>query len=343
MGIVSYYSLYSTEQAMRDANLENDPIVTSGRMGVAYGSSFGSTAPLADFAELLFNKNLKNITSTSYIKLMSHTAAVNISLSFGLQGRIIPTSVACASGSLAIGYAAEAIRSGAQDIMIAGGAEELCPSMAAVFDTLYATSTRNDSPMTTPRPFDSQRDGLVIGEGATTLILEDYDSAVARNAKIYAEIVGFGTNVDGQHVTQPSHKTMEQAMRLALNDAKLSPEDIGVINGHGTSTEFGDVTESQATYSLFGDKVPFHTLKGHFGHTLGACGALEAWLGIEMMREGWFAPIANLDEVDSKCAPLHYIKKDILKKNIEYFMSNNFAFGGINTSLIFRLYRKLGL
>ncbi|CAO5675883.1 MAG: 3-oxoacyl-[acyl-carrier-protein] synthase 1 [Holosporales bacterium] len=336
MGSVSFYALYATEQALNDAGLLNDPILSSGRVGIAYGSSFGSTAPIGDFANLIFQKKLKNITATSYIRMMSHTAAVNVSLYFGLQGRLIPTSVACASGSLAIGYALEAIQSGAQDIMIAGGAEELCPSMAAVFDTLYATSTKNDTPHQSPRPFDDQRDGLVIGEGAATLILEEYEHAKKRGAKIYAEIIGFATNTDGQHVTQPSQETIVKVMEMALNSANLNPEDIDVINGHGTSTLFGDVIESHATYAVFSNRVPFHTQKAYFGHTLGACGALEAWLGIEMMQDKWLAPIVNLENVDPKCAPLNYITKEPLQKNIQYFMSNNFAFGGINTSLIFK-------
>ena len=336
MGLVSLYAVYATEKALEMAGLTNDPILQSGRTGVAYGSSFGSTAPLAEFADLLFHRKLKNLNATSYIRIMGHTAPVNVGLFLGIKGRIIPTSTACTSGSLALGYAAETIRHGQQDIMIAGGAEELCPSMAAVFDVLYATSTRNTCPELTPRPFDADRDGLVIGEGAATLILEEYEHAVARGATIYAEIVGFGTNMDGQHITQPTPETMEKALRLALQDANLAPHNIGFISGHGTATEYGDIAESQATYAVCQDKIPFHTLKSYFGHSLGACGSIEAWLGIEMMREGWFAPTINLQSVDERCAPLDYIMNEGRFLDIDYLMTNNFAFGGINTSLIFK-------
>lgn len=335
MGTVSFYSVYATEQALQDAGLLGDPILQSGRVGIAYGSSFGSTAPMYEFGDLLFNRSLQKLTSTSYIRMMGHTTAVNTGLFFQIKGRIIPTSTACTSGSLAIGYAYEAIKYGKQDVVIAGGAEELCPSMTAVFDVLYATSTCTD-PDLSPRPYDASRDGLVIGEGATTLILEDYDHAVARGAPIYGEIVGFATNLDGNHITQPSPDTIEHVMRLSLQDAHLTPDHIGFVNGHGTATEFGDIVESTATNAVFGANKPIHSLKGYFGHTLGACGAIEAWLGLEMMREGWFAPTANLKTIDERCAPLDYIMGDIRHLDTEYLMSNNYAFGGINTSIIFK-------
>jgi 3-oxoacyl-[acyl-carrier-protein] synthase II len=228
------------------------------------------------------------------------------------------------------------IRYGLQDVMIAGGAEELSVGDSAVFDTLYATSTRNDAPQTTPRPYDRDRDGLVIGEGAATLVLEEFEHAKARGAPIHAELIGYGTNSDGHHITQPSADTMQIALRLALADAKLSPEAIGFVNGHGTATEWGDVAETKATATVFGKHMPIHSLKSYFGHSLGACGSIEAWLGLEMMREGWFAPTANLVNVDERCAELDYVKGEGRKLQIEYLMSNNFAFGGINTSLIFR-------
>lgn len=205
-----------------------------------------------------------------------------------------------------------------------------------MFDTLYATSNRNDSPQSTPRPFDCDRDGLVIGEGAATLVLEELEHAKARGARIHAELVGYGTNSDGQHITQPTVETMELALRLALADAGLQPEAIGFVNGHGTATEWGDIAESKATVSALGPEVPIHSLKGYFGHSLGACGSIEAWLGIEMMKEGWFAPNANLVNVDERCAPLDYVKGEARCLEIEHLMSNNFAFGGINTSLIFK-------
>ena len=191
----------------------------SGRVGVAYGSSTGSTDAIRDFGNMLTSGESGNINATTYIRMMGHTAAVNIGVHFGLQGRVIPTSSACTSGSQGIGYAYEAIRFGLQDAMVAGGAEELCVSEAAVFDTLYATSTRNDAPKTTPAPFDKSRDGLVIGEGACTLVLEERERALARGARIYAEIVGFASNSDGDHVTHPNTMTMERVMRMALDDA----------------------------------------------------------------------------------------------------------------------------
>ncbi|GGP93426.1 beta-ketoacyl-ACP synthase [Shewanella ulleungensis] len=336
MGRVSLMATRASELALEDAGLLNDPLLSSGQVGVAYGSSTGSTDPIMGFGDMLKTGEMSGLTATSYIKMMAHTTAVNIGVFFGLQGRIHTTSSACTSASQGIGYAYEAIKYGMQTVMLAGGGEELCPTEAVVFDTLFATSTKNDTPEQTPRPFDSQRDGLVIGEGACTLILEELEHAQARGAKIFAELVGFGTNSDGQHVTQPNAHTMEVAIRLALKDAKLSPQDIGFISAHGTATDRGDIAETTATYAVFGANTPISSLKSYTGHTLGACGSLEAWTSIQMMNEGWFAPTLNLDEVDPECGELDYIKDDIRQLDTQYIMSNNFAFGGINTSLIFK-------
>lgn len=336
MGAVSRMATYATERALTAAGLLGDPLVQSGRTGIAYGSSFGSPHPYVAFAELMTEGASRKLNATSYIQMMSHTAAVNLGLFFGVTGRIIPTSSACTSGSQAIGYAYETIQAGKADVMLAGGADELDITQAAVFDTLFATSVRNDAPQATPRPYDKDRDGLVIGEGATTFVLEEYEHALARGARIMAELVGFGTNADGNHATQPRAETMATALRLALQDAGLPPEAIGYVNGHGTATEWGDIAETEATASVFGPCMPIHSLKSYFGHTLGTCGALEAWLGVEMMREGWVAHTANLEAVDPRCAELDYVMHRPRALEFGHFMTNNFAFGGINTSLVFR-------
>ena len=224
--------------------------------------------------------------------------------------------------------------------MLAGGSEELDVTAATVFDTLFATSNANDTPELTPRPFDADRDGLVVGEGACTLVLEDLEHALARGANIHAEIVGFGTNSDGQHVTQPNAPTMAAAMRLALDDAGLPPEAIGYVNAHGTATGHGDIAETTATQDVFGERMPISSLKSYTGHTLGACGALEAWVTLEMMREGWMHPTLNLRNVDPLCGRLDYIAGEGRALDTEYAMSNNFAFGGINTSLVLRRWKN---
>ena len=336
MGRVAIMATRASELALIDAGLLGDPLVTSGRMGVSYGSSTGTPQALGDFGRMMHEKTTEGITANTYIKMMSHTAAVNIGVFFGLTGRIVTTSSACTSGSQGIGYAFEAIQSGRQVAMLAGGSEELDATEAAVFDTLFATSVRNDAPGLTPRPFDARRDGLVLGEGACTLVLEELEHALARGATIHAELLGWGTNSDGTHVTHPNAATMAQAMRLALVDARLTPDSIGYVNAHGTATEQGDLAESQATGEVLGAHVPISSLKSYMGHTLGACGALEAWMTIEMMREGWFAPTLNLEEVDPRCGALDYVTGGGRFIETDVVMSNNFAFGGINTSLIFR-------
>ncbi|QYK01699.1 beta-ketoacyl-ACP synthase [Shewanella psychrotolerans] len=339
MGRVSLMATWASEKALIDANLLDSPMVTSGAMGIAYGSSTGSTDPIIAFGDMLKEGDMSGVTATSYIRMMAHTTAVNVGVFFGLKGRVHTTSSACTSGSQGIGYAYEAIKYGQQDLMLAGGAEELCPTEAVVFDTLFATSTKNDTPELTPSPFDSNRDGLVIGEGACTLVLEELEHAKARGAKIYAELVGFGTNSDGLHVTQPNAETMEVAIRLALKDAKLEPDAIGYVNAHGTATDRGDIAETQATETVFGQHMPISSLKSYTGHTLGACGSLEAWVSIEMMNAGWFAPTLNLANIDPTCGKLDYIQGSIREIDTDYVMSNNFAFGGINTSLIFKKWR----
>ncbi|WP_052282686.1 beta-ketoacyl-ACP synthase [Kluyvera genomosp. 1] len=336
MGRVSRLATRATELALDQAGLLDDPLLTGGDTGIAYGSSTGSTDSVSEFATMLTEKHTRNITGTTYVQMMPHTAAVNTGLFFGLRGRVIPTSSACTSGSQAIGYAWEAIRHGYQTIMVAGGAEELCPSEAAVFDTLFATSQRNDAPKTTPAPFDVARDGLVIGEGAGTLILEELEHARARGATIYGEIVGFATNCDAAHITQPQRETMQICMEQSLKMAGLSARDMGYISAHGTATDRGDIAESQATAAIYGENVPISSLKSYFGHTLGACGALEAWMSLQMMREGWFAPTLNLRQPDEQCGALDYIISEARRIDCEFLQSNNFAFGGINTSLVIR-------
>ena len=336
MGRVAAMSVRATELALIQSGLLDDPIVRSGKTGVAFGSSSGSPPAIADFGHMLVDKSTDGLNATSYVRMMSHTAAVNIGVFFGVVGRVITTSSACTAGSQGIGYAYEAIKFGRQTVMIAGGGEELDPTQSAVFDTLYATSTRNDVPESTPRPYDVHRDGLVIGEGAGALVLEDRDYALARGATLLAEIVGFGTNADGQHVTRPNEQTMAQCLRLALEDAGLAASVVGYVNGHGTATEHGDIAETRATAAVFGRPVPVSSLKSYVGHTLGACGALEAWLSIEMMNHDWYAPTINLDTPDPRCGELDYIQGNGRSMQNEFVMSNNFAFGGINTSLVFR-------
>ncbi|EJI1384091.1 MULTISPECIES: beta-ketoacyl-ACP synthase [Vibrio] len=335
MGRVSKLATVATENALSQAGLIGNNVLTNGQTGIAYGSSTGSTDAIGAFGVMLNEKTTKAITATTYVQMMPHTTAVNVGLFFGLKGRVIPTSSACTSGSQAIGYAYEAIKHGYQTVMVAGGAEELCPTESAVFDTLFATSLKNEDPKSTPRPYDSDRDGLVIGEGAGTLVLEEYEHAVARGAKIYAEIIGFASNCDAAHVTQPQMETMQICMEMALQNAGIPAEKIDYVSAHGTATDRGDIAESNATANALG-KVPISSLKSYFGHTLGACGAIEAWLGLEMMHTGWFNPTLNLKNLDEQCGDLDYIAGQGRELDVKYLMSNNFAFGGINTSIIFK-------
>ncbi|GMO12917.1 MAG: beta-ketoacyl-ACP synthase [Treponemataceae bacterium] len=344
MGRIALMALCATEEALKVAGLHDDAALAelrNGRCGVAYGSSMGSIDPILDMSKMLVEHDMSTLNSSTYIKTMPQTCAANLEVFYGLTGRLIPTNTACTSGSMGIGYAYEAVKYGMQDIMIAGGAEEVSPLDSAIFDTLFATSCKNDEPEKTPAAYDVHRDGLVIGEGAGTLILEEYGHAKKRGAHLFAEVAGFGTNTDGTHITNPNRHTMAQAMRLALIDAQANcgcsvREKIGYVNTHGTATAVGDVAESGATHDVFERAVPVSTLKNYIGHTLGACGAIEAWITLNMMNEGWFCPNLNLQEIDSACAPLDYITGKGRNIETEYVMSNNFAFGGINTSLIFK-------
>jgi len=336
MGRVALLATVATETAIADAGLRSDELA-SGSVGLAYGSTHGSSsANEAWVRHLLEQGGLLGLPATSYLKFMSHTAAANLALHFGIRGRVMTTCAACVSASHAIGYAYEAIRNGALDVMVCGGAEELHFSHAGIFDIMRATSSRyNDTPESSPRPFDKERDGLVIGEGAGTFVLEEYERAKALGKNIYAEVLGFATNCDGTNITISSRESMRTAMELALADARVAPEDVGYVNAHATATDQGDLLESQATFDVFGDRTPVSSLKGHMGHTLGACGSIEAALCVRMMHGNFIAPTRNLESPDPRCAPLDYVRGEGREARFDVFISNKFAFGGLNASLVF--------
>lgn len=335
-GRVAKLAIRSTELALKDAQLLDTPSVVDGTLGVAFGSTYGSSVDAIEFMRQVgVNKTVRGVKGSQFIKFMSHTCAANVSQFFKTKGRLIAPCSACTSGSQGIGFGYEAVRHGIQDMMICGGAEELHPVGTSVFDVMFATSQRNDEPALTPRPFDKDRDGLVVGEGSATLVLESLESAQKRGAKIWAEVVGFGSNSDGEHMVNPSQEGMQRVMELALEDAQLKPADIDYVCAHGTSTEIGDVAESRATEGCFQREIPMNSFKSYMGHTLGACGAIEAWIVVHQLNEGWLSPTINLDNVDPNCGKLDYLT-DIRKFEHQYAMTNNFAFGGVNTSLIFK-------
>lgn len=337
MGRVSLLSLKATELALEDAGLLDDERLHDGSTGISYGSTSGSEAASHKFFnQLIENKTIEGIKSVDFLKLMSHTCPASVAQYFDINGRMITTCSACTSGSQGIGYGYESIKHGEEDIMIAGGADELVVAAAGVFNILFAASSNNENPEAASRPFDVDREGLVVGEGAGTLVLESLEHARDRGATIHGEVAGYGTNVNGGHPTIPSGGSMGEVLRLSLEDAGIEPEDVDYVNAHATATREGDIAESEATYEVLGKTVPISSFKGHFGHTLGGCGALEAVYSIRMMQENWLSPTLNLEQPDPDCKPLDYITGDVRETDVNVIMSNNFAFGGVNTSLLFR-------
>ena len=336
MGPMSIYSVQAAQEAMSSSSLP-EGLLKSGRVGCIIGSTMGGTQSINDiYVNMASYKDLSQLTSMEFFKCMSHTAALNVSQHFGINGIVMATSAACASGLQAIGAAYDLIRLGSQDAVLCGGAEELFPTVTGAFDILFATSTKyNDRPELTPRPFDADRDGLVCGEGAGILVVEEYEHARARGAKIDAEIVGYHTCASGLHVSQSSKDALVVSMRGALSAAKIDPGDVDYINAHATATLQGDKEEAEAIRDIFGDKVPVSSLKGYMGHTLGASGAIESIASLLMMRSGQIYPTKNLDRVADDCQGIWHVQK-VLKRPVNCIVKNAFALGGLTASLILK-------
>ena len=338
MGPVAFYACQTAKEAIADAGLSEE-FVTSGRMGVAFGSTHGSPTVQRDIYRTFFgdtDTKLTNIGAVDYLKSMVHTTAVNITKMFGITGRVISSSTACTTSSQSIGFGYEAVKFGLQDAMLCGGADEYDTTTVAVFDNLLACSTDfNDSPNLTPRPFDVRRDGLVVGEGSGTVILEDYETAKKRGARILAEVVGFACNNNGGDLILPNIDGIVKTIELGLDSAHLNADQIDFVSAHATATKMGDVIESQAIGKTYGQKPLVSGLKSYMGHTMGSCGAIETILTIHMMHEGFVAPTLNLDEVDERCSMIRHTRQ-LSEFPIETAAIQNFAFGGVNTCLIIK-------
>ena len=336
MGRMSIFAAQAADEAIADAGItlaDED----RWRVGCVIGSTMGSAKSINDaFETMLPTKDLSRLNSTMFFQCMSHTAAVNVAQYLGLNGTIMAPAAACASGLHAIGTGYDLIRLGRQDVLLCGGAEELHPTVTGSFDILFATSTKyNDRPQMTPRPFDRDRDGLVCGEGSGLVVLEDYDRAIKRNARIYAEIKGYSTTANGLHVSQSNKESMIHCMRQAISDAGVKADAIDYVSAHATATVQGDQEEAEAIRDVFGSIVPVSSLKGYIGHTLGASGAIELAASLSMMEQGVIYPTLNLDTVSPECEGIHHVMQP-LKKQITTVLKNGFAFGGINAALVCR-------
>jgi 3-oxoacyl-[acyl-carrier-protein] synthase II len=338
MGRVASLAALSAMDAVKASGLKEEEIA-SPICGVSYGSTEGSIGNQMEYLrKMLLNRSLEGIPASWYLKCMSHTCAGNISILFHTRGPFIASCTACVSGSQGIGLGYEAIKAGKADIMITGGAEEVEFLSAAVFDLMMATSSNyNDRPAESPRPFDANRDGLVVAEGAGTLILEEYKRAKKRGAPILGEIEGFWSNGSGMHLTNSDARSMEECLLAALKDAGRNPEEIQHVNAHATATSHGDEIEAIVTNKIYGAKVPVTSLKGYMGHTMGACGAIEAIATLLMMRQGFIAPTLNLEDPDPALPPLEHVRGEPWDQPFRLGVSNNFAFGGVNTSLVLGL------
>jgi len=334
MGRLSIFAVQAAEQAVKDSAILADQL-TSGRLGCVVGSTMGSAESIAEAFEILSaDKDLSKLPSTKFFQCVSHTAAMNVAQYLGITGYVMATSAACASALQAIGAGFDLIRLGKQDIMLCGGAEGLHQTVVGSFDVLYATSSNyNNIPKKTPRPFDAKRDGLVCGEGSGIIVLEDYEHAKKRKAKIYAEIIGYNSCGNGSHVSESNSQAIVFCIEGALKSAGVIPKDIDYINAHATATIQGDKEEASAIRQIFKDNVPVSSLKGYIGHTLGASGAIELIASLIMMQKKIIYPTLNLENPDIDCQGINHVIKP-LTKEINIMLKNCFAFGGINASLV---------
>ena len=339
MGPVAYYACQVAKEVLEQSGLTQD-FITSGNMGVAFGSIHGSPTVQRDIYKVFFEAKDKtsyqSIGAVDYLKSMVHTTAVNITKMFGITGRVIASGTACTTSSQSIGYGYEAVKYGLQDAMLCGGADEYDTITVAVFDNLLACSTAfNSEPHRTPRPFDNLRDGLVVAEGAGAVMLEEYEFAKKRGANILAEVIGFACNNNGGDLILPNLEGITKTLKLGLQNAKINSSDVDLVSAHATATKMGDIIEAQAIHAAFGNNPYVVALKSYLGHTMAACGAIETILSVYMMQDGFIAPTINLEEIDERCAMIKHVQK-VLQNPVNTAAIESFAFGGVNTILLIK-------
>jgi 3-oxoacyl-[acyl-carrier-protein] synthase II len=338
MGPVAYYACQVAKETLERSGLDQT-YITSGRLGVAFGSTHGSPTVQRSIYKTFFSesgKGFSTIGAVDYLKSMVHTTAVNITKMFGITGRVISSSTACTTSSQSIGYGYEMIKFGMQDAMLCGGADEYDTTTVAVFDNLLACSTAfNETPRMTPRPFDKKRDGLVVGEGAGAVLLEEFEHAKARGAEILGEVIGFSCNNNGGDLILPNINGITETIRLGLKDAEIDADKMDLVIAHATGTKMGDAIESQAIRNIYGNSPAVIGLKSYMGHTMGSCGVIETIILLYLMKEGIVVPTLNLEEVDERCTGINHsmIKREY---SSQIAAVQNFAFGGVNTNLIFK-------
>jgi len=342
MGRMSLLATFAAAEALESAGILKEDFSNNPRYGCVAGSTMGSAKALNDtFETMLPDHDLTLLKSMGFFQSISHTVSMNLAQYFAITGSVIANSAACASSLQALGTGFYLIRDNIQDIVLCGGAEELHPTVTGSFDILFATSVKyNNLPEKTPRPFDRDRDGLVCGEGAGMIILEELEHAERRGAQIVAEVKGYNTCGSGTHISHSDKKAMIQCMNSALKDALLKPSDIDFVNAHATATIQGDSQEASAIYEVFGSSTPVNSLKGYFGHTLGASGAIELAVVIEMMKKNKIYPTLNLDNIDETCNMINHVQKP-LDCVMDIILKNCFAFGGINASIILKKYEGI--
>ena len=336
------YALAATRMAIDDSRLTIDGNNAS-RVGVVLGSCVGGMTTYEKNLFALLDEGAERVSPFFIPGFIANMAAGEISMAFGARGPSKCVITACATGSNCIGDAFRLIQYDEADAMIAGGSEAyILPVGIAGFDKMRALSRRNNEPEKASRPFDKDRDGFVIGEGAGVVILEEMESAMRRGAKIYAELAGYGYNIDGVHITEPDWENQARCLMLALNDAAISPSDVDYINAHGTSTVLNDVSETKAIKAALGEhskKVPISSNKSMIGHLLGAAGVVEAIFTVLTMRDGIIPPTINYETPDPEC-DLDYVPNIARKAQVNIALSNSFGFGGVNATLVLKKFKE---
>lgn len=338
-----WYGIGASEEAIKDAGWMPTNEYDLERTGVFIGSGIGGLGSIQETSITQKEKGIKRISPFFIPESLINLIAGNVSIKYGFTGPNLACVTACATGTHAVGEAMEIIKRDDADVMIAGGAESaICEIGIGGFSAMHALSTKyNDNPAVASRPWDKNRDGFVMGEGAGIVVLEEYEHAKKRGAKVYAEVVGYGISGDAYHITAPDSegRGAKRAIKMALKKAQINPEDIDYINAHGTSTPVGDVLEFNAVKDIFQnslDKLSMSSTKSAIGHLLGAAGSVEAILSAKALQEGILPPTLNLDDLDENCHGIDLIPHIAKEKKVNYVLSNSFGFGGTNATLILK-------